>query len=73
MFKLSVVVYRDTMKKIILIVCAFLAIQVWAQSSTGFAGINFGLDREGVIEEIMKLGYDPLGSADGADRIVIPV
>ncbi|PJJ40589.1 hypothetical protein BGX16_0520 [Hallerella succinigenes] len=70
---LSVVTYRDTMKKVILIVCALLAIQVWAQSSTGFAGINFGLNRESVIEEIMKLGYDPLGSADGADRVVIPV
>ena len=50
---LSVVTYRDTMKKVILIVCALLAIQVWAQSSTGFAGINFGLNRESVIEEIM--------------------
>ncbi len=62
------------MKKIILLVCALLAVPFCgAQSLTGFAGINFGLDRESVIEDIMKLGYDPLGSADGADRVVIPV
>lgn len=62
------------MKKIILIVFALLAVPFCgAQTVTGFAGIGFGLDREGVIEEIMKLGYDPLGSSDGADRIVVPV
>lgn len=62
------------MKKFILIAFALLAVPFCgAQSLTGFAGINFGLDRESVIEDIMKLGYDPLGSADGADRIVIPV
>lgn len=62
------------MKKFILIVFALFAVPFCAaQSLTGFAGINFGLDRESVIEEIMKLGYDPLGSSDGADRIVIPV
>ena len=61
------------MKKITFFVLAFLSVQLWAQTSAGFAGIVFGLDRERVIEEIMKLGYDPLGSSDGADRVVIPV
>ncbi len=61
------------MKKFILIVLAWMAAPLFAQSATGFAGIHFGLDRESVIEEIMKLGYDPIGSSDGADRIVIPV
>lgn len=61
------------MKKIVFIIFALFTAQIWAQSPTGFAGINFGIDREHVIEEIMKLGYDPLGSSDSADRVVIPV
>lgn len=65
---------RDMMKKLILIAFALFALPfAGAQSLTGFASINFGLDRESVIEEIMKLGYDPLGSSDGADRVVVPV
>ncbi len=74
MFVLVCLQNRDTMKKLILIVFALFAVPFCgAQSLTGFAGINFGLDRESVIEDIMKLGYDPLGSSDAADRIVIPV
>ncbi len=61
------------MKKLIVVIFALIAAPLCAQSTTGFAGIHFGLDRESVIEEIMKLGYDPIGSSDGADRIVIPV
>lgn len=65
---------RDMMKKLILIAFALFALPfAGAQSLTGFVSINFGLDRESVIEEIMKLGYDPLGSSDGADRVVVPV
>lgn len=61
------------MKKLLFIAILLLSTGIWAQSPSGFAGIHFGLDRESVTEEIMKLGYDPLGSSDGADRIVIPV
>ena len=43
------------------------------QGDTEFAGIPFGSEREKVIEEILKLGYEPYGMAESADRIVIPV
>lgn len=38
-----------------------------------FAGIPFGMGRQQVIEEIMKLGYEPYGVAESSDRVVIPV
>lgn len=38
-----------------------------------FAGIPFGMGRQQVIEEIMKLGYEPFGVAESSDRVVIPV
>ncbi len=44
-----------------------------AKDMNGFAGIRFGLTREKVIEEILKLGYDPLGQTTQNDRLVIPV
>ena len=61
------------MKKNIFAILILLASQVWAQSMNGFANIDFGLDREDVIEDIMKLGYDPLGQVESGDRVVIPV
>lgn len=57
----------------------FLSFQVLAFATTligdknEFAGIPFGMEREIVIEEILKLGYEPYGMAESSDRIVIPV
>ena len=58
---------------------SFLMFHVFVAASTltgdknEFAGIPFGMDRETVIEEILKLGYEPYGMAESSDRIVIPV
>ena len=51
----------------------FLAGALFAKDVNGFAGIKFGLSRDKVIEEILKLGYDPLGQASQTDRLIIPV
>ncbi|MCK9181743.1 MAG: hypothetical protein M0P13_02525 [Fibrobacteraceae bacterium] len=61
------------MKKFFISILTVFIAHSWAQTTSGFADINFGLDRESVIEDIMKLGYDPLGASDGGDRVVIPV
>jgi len=61
------------MKKGILALLLFLVTTVCAKETNGFAGIRFGLSRDKVIEEILKLGYDPLGQASQTDRLVIPV
>jgi hypothetical protein len=51
----------------------FMAAALFAKDMGGFAGIRFGLSRDKVIEEILKLGYDPLGQTTQADRLIIPV
>ncbi len=55
----------------------FFAISFAAKDNKGtqneFAGIPFGMDRQKVIEEILKLGYEPYGMAESSDRVVIPV
>lgn len=51
----------------------FMAVALFAKDMGGFAGIRFGLSRDKVIEEILKLGYDPLGQTTQADRLIIPV
>jgi hypothetical protein len=38
-----------------------------------FAGIPFGASRETVIEEVMKMGYEPYGQSGEGERVVIPV
>jgi hypothetical protein len=63
----------EFMKKNLFAILILFASQIWAQSVNGFANINFGLDRQHVIEEIMKLGYDPLEQTESGDRVVIPV
>ncbi len=59
---------------IFLFICTSFA---FANSSkaeqNSFAGIPFGTLRQTVIEEILKLGYEPYGMAESSDRIVIPV
>lgn len=51
--------------------------QVFAAAPTAdqneFAGIPFGTPRQMVIEEILKMGYEPYGMSESSDRIVIPV
>lgn len=47
--------------------------QAVAQSYNNFAGIPFGASRETVIEEVMKLGYEPYGQTGEGERVVIPV
>ena len=51
----------------------FLAAWSLAKGTDGFAGIRFGLSRDKVIEEILRLGYDPLGQTSQTDRLIIPV
>lgn len=50
-----------------------LTLSAFAQRHDDFAGIPFGSSRQTVIEEIMKLGYEPFGQAGAGERIVIPV
>lgn len=63
------------LKKIIIITLAILALsmEVCAQRYSSFAGIPFGATRETVIEEVMKLGYEPYGHTGEGERVVIPV
>lgn len=63
------------LKKIIIITLAILALsmEVCAQRYSSFAGIPFGATRETVIEEVMKLGYEPYGRTGEGERVVIPV
>ena len=50
-----------------------LSMEVFAQRYNDFAGIPFGASRETVIEEVMKLGYEPYGQSGEGERVVIPV
>ena len=50
-----------------------LSMEALAQHVTSFAGIPFGSTRETVIEEVMKLGYEPYGRSGEGERVVIPV
>lgn len=65
------------MRKLVLIVSilALYAVSFAAKNEDQqeFAGIPFGMTREQVVEEIIKLGYEPYGTAESNDRIVIPV
>ena len=56
---------------IITILTLLLSLEAVAQRYNDFAGIPFGASRETVIEEVMKLGYEPYGGE--GDRVVIPV
>ena len=56
---------------IITILTLLLSLEAAAQRYNDFAGIPFGASRETVIEEVMKLGYEPYGGE--GDRVVIPV
>ena len=64
------------MKRIGLIVTLLtllLSLEAVAQRYNDFAGIPFGASRETVIEEVMKLGYEPYGQSGEGERVVIPV
>jgi hypothetical protein len=50
-----------------------LSLEAVAQRYNDFAGIPFGASRETVIEEVMKLGYEPYGQSGEGERVVIPV
>jgi hypothetical protein len=50
-----------------------LSLGAQAQSQNNFAGIPFGSNRETVIEEMMKKGYEPYGQSGVGERVVIPV
>ncbi|MCQ2092981.1 MAG: hypothetical protein MJY85_09905 [Fibrobacter sp.] len=58
---------------IVAILTLLLSIEVCAQRYNDFAGIPFGASRETVIEEVMKLGYEPYGQRGKGERVVIPV
>lgn len=57
----------------IVILTTLLSTGVFAQHGNDFAGIPFGSSREEVIEEVMKMGYEPFGQRAAGDHIVIPV
>lgn len=57
----------------IVFMTTLLSSGAFAQHSDGFAGISFGISREEVIEEVMKMGYEPFGQRASGDHIVIPV
>lgn len=61
------------LKFVVTIITLLLAMQAVAQSYNNFAGIPFGASRETVIEEVMKLGYEPYGQTGEGERVVIPV
>ena len=58
---------------IITILTLLLSLEAVAQRYNDFAGIPFGASRETVIEEVMKLGYEPYGQSGEGERVVIPV
>ena len=64
------------MPKLLLIITLFVfsfSVSAFAQRSEDFAGIPFGSDRQTVIEEVMKMGYEPYGQSGEGERVVIPV
>lgn len=58
---------------IVTVLTLLLSLEVCAQRYNDFAGIPFGASRETVIEEVMKLGYEPYGQRGEGERVVIPV
>lgn len=58
---------------LIVLLTTLLSTEVLAQHGNDFAGIPFGSSREEVIEEVMKMGYEPFGQRAAGDHIVIPV
>jgi hypothetical protein len=64
------------MPRLLLIITLFVfsfSVSAFAQRSEDFAGIPFGSDRQTVIEEVMKMGYEPYGQSGEGERVVIPV
>ncbi len=64
---------------IITLIVTLLVADVFAarrdsEHTQDFAGIAFGSSRETVIEELMKMGYEPYGqSGKAGERVVVPV
>ena len=62
-------------RTIITLLLLALSIEAFAQrhGELEFAGIPFGASRETVIEEVMKMGYDPYGQGGQGERVVLPM
>ena len=60
---------------IVLLLILALSMEVLAQRNNEleFAGIPFGASRETVIEEVMKMGYEPYGQMGKGERVVLPM
>lgn len=60
---------------ILLLLVLALSMEVFAQRNNEleFAGIPFGASRETVIEEVMKMGYEPYGQMGAGERVVLPM
>lgn len=63
---------------IIMVLVMLLSTEVFArrapEHTQDFAGIAFGSSRETVIEEVMKMGYQPYGqSGKEGERVVVPI
>ena len=60
---------------IFLLLILALSMEVFAQRNNEleFAGIPFGASRETVIEEVMKMGYEPYGQMGAGERVVLPM
>ena len=64
------------MPRLLLIITLFVfsfSMSAFAQRHEDFAGIPFGSDRQTVIEEVMRMGYEPYGQSGEGERVVIPV
>jgi hypothetical protein len=59
----------------LLLLVLALSMEVFAQRNNEleFAGIPFGASRETVIEEVMKMGYEPYGQMGAGERVVLPM
>ena len=62
-------------RNIIVLLLLALSMEAFAQRNgeLEFAGIPFGASRETVIEEVMKMGYEPFGQMGKGERVVLPM
>ena len=62
-------------RNIIVLLLLALSMEAFAQRNgeLEFAGIPFGASRETVIEEVMKMGYEPFGQMGQGERVVLPM
>jgi hypothetical protein len=60
-------------RKILLIIGLSVVQWAIAQDAKGFAEISFGESKEKVIEEILLMGYNPMGQGLEDEKVIIPI